>query len=367
MRISRLFVLLAAVLAISPMAAFGASRPAVGAVYVLSNDPDANAVIVYDRDFRGRLTLGASYATGGFGSGSGNAPLGSQGALALSADNRWLFAVNAGSDDISVFRVRRRGLDLIGYYESGGAFPSSLTVYHNLVYVLNAGRDGTPASIFGFRLKPDGRLTPLPDAIRPLPGGGFHQVSFTPYGNALVITKGGADANEILVFGVDEDGMPDAAPVISPSAGVNPFGFAFDFRGHLIVTEAGSRSLSSYALQEDHSLEVITASLSNGNAATCWVAKTWFGSFFTANTGGSNFSSYRVLPADGSLRLVDADAASGDAPTDLTISRSGRYLYAINSNSGTVGAFRISFNGRLEDLGAVEGIPPLQAQGIAVR
>ncbi len=367
MRISRLFVLLAAVLAISPVAAFGASRPAAGAVYVLSNDPGANAVIVYDRDLRGRLTLGESYATGGYGSGSGAAPLGSQGALRLSADYRWLFAVNAGSDDVSVFRVRRHGLDLIGYYESGGAFPSSLTVYHNLLYVLNAGRDGTPANIFGFRLKPNGRLTPLPETIRQLPGAGFHQVSFTPYGNALVITKGGVDANELLVFGVDEDGMPDAAPVISPSAGVNPFGFVFDFRGHLIVTEAGSRAVSSYALQKDNTLEVITASLSNGNAATCWVANTWFGGFFTANTGGNDFSSYRIRPADGSLHLVEADAASGDAPTDLAISRSGRYLYAINSNSGTVGAYRISFNGQLEELGAAEGIPPLQAQGIAVR
>jgi 6-phosphogluconolactonase len=367
MRISRLFVLLAAVLAISPVAAFGGSRPAVGAVYVMSNDSDANSVIVYDRDFRGRLTLGESYATGGYGSGNGAAPLGSQGALGLSANHRWLFAVNAGSDDVSVFRVRRHGLELIGYFESRGAFPTSLTVYHNLVYVLNAGRDGTPPSIIGFRLKHDGRLIPMHESIRELPGGGFHQVGFSPRGNALVITKGGADANEILVFGVNEDGMPDAAPVISPSAGAVPFGFTFDFRGHLIVTEAGSRAVSSYALQEDKTLEVITASLSNGNAATCWVANTWFGSIFTANTGGGNFSAYRIRPADGSLRLVDADAASGDAPTDLAISRSGRYLYAINSSSGTVGAFRIAFNGQLEDLGAVEGIPPLQAQGIAVR
>jgi 6-phosphogluconolactonase len=367
MRISRLFILLTVLLAISPMAAFGDSRPAVGAVYVMSNDPGSNEVIVFNRDFRGRLTLGESYATGGFGSGSGAAPLGSQGALALSGNHRWLFTVNAGSDDISVFRVRRHGLELVGYYDSNGAFPTSLTVYHNLVYVLNAGREGNPASLFGFRLKPNGRLVPLTESIRELPGGGFHQVGFSPRGNALVISKGGADANELLVFGMDEDGLPDAAPVVSPSAGAVPFGFTFDWRGHLIVTEAGSRAVSSYELLEDNSLEVITASLSNGNAATCWIANTWFGSAFTANTGGNNFSSYRIRAADGSLRLVDDDAASGDLPTDLAITRSGRYLYAINANSGTVGAFRIRFNGQLEDLGAVEGLPPLQAQGIAVR
>ncbi|MEJ2154124.1 MAG: beta-propeller fold lactonase family protein [Desulfobacteraceae bacterium] len=366
MKISKLFILLTALLVLSPMAAFGDFRSTVGAVYVMSNDPNANAVIVYDRDFRGRLTLRDAYATGGTGSGSGAAPLGSQGALTLSVNKRWLFAVNAGSDDVSVFRVRRRGLELIGYYESHGSFPTSVTFYHNLLYVLNAGRDGNPASIFGFRLRHNGQLIPIDNSIRQLPGDGFHQVGFNPRGDALVITKGGAE-NEILVFGVDEEGIPDAAPTISPSAGVNPFGFAFDWRGRLLVSEAGSRAVSSYALLEDNSLEVISASVSNGNAATCWLANTWFGSVFTANTGGNTLSSYRVRPANGSLRLLEADAGQGDLPTDLSVTRSGRYLYVINSNNGTVGAFRVSFNGQLEDLGAVAGLPPLQAQGIAVR
>jgi hypothetical protein len=102
-------------------------------------------------------------------------------------------------------------------------------------------------------------LIPLTDSFRELPSGGFHQVGFSPRGDALVITKGGVDANEILVFGVDEGGLPDAAPTISPSAGVNPFGFIFDWRSHLIVAEAGSQAASSYALLDDNSLEVISA------------------------------------------------------------------------------------------------------------
>jgi 6-phosphogluconolactonase len=131
MRNSNLFVILA-LLVVSPMAAFGHSRPPVGAVYVMSNDPTSNEIIACDRDSRGQLTFWNAYTTGGFGSGSGAAPLGSQGALTISANHRWLFAVNAGSDDVSVFRVRRHGLELVGYYDSRGAFPTSVTFYHNL-------------------------------------------------------------------------------------------------------------------------------------------------------------------------------------------------------------------------------------------
>lgn len=367
MRISKLLLLLVVLTALSPMVAFGDfSRPA-GAVYVMSNDPGGNEVVVFNRNFRGRLTPGGVFATGGLGTGGGIDPLASQGSLVLSANNRWLFAANAGSDDISVFRVRRHDLELVGYFESGGAFPTSLTFYHNLLYVLNAGRGDSPASIAGFRINHHGRLIPLTDSVRELSGGGFHQVGFSRHGDALVITKGGADADEILVYGVNEEGLPDDLPSVTPSAGVVPFGFIFDWRGHLLVAEAGSRAVSSYTLLEDNTLEVINASVSNGNAATCWIAGTWFGSVFTANTGGDNISSYRVRNGDGSLRLIEADAASGDKPIDMAITRSGRYLYVLNANSGTVGAYRISINGRLRDLGVVPGLPPLYAQGIAVR
>jgi len=367
MRINKLLIVLAVLMVLSPIAAFGDGRPSAGAVYVMSNAPEGNEVVVFNRDFRGRLSPAGAYTTGGLGTGGGIDPLGSQGSLIISPNKRWLFAVNAGSDDISIFRVRRNDLELIGYFESGGEFPTSLTFSHNLLYVLNAGRDGSAPNITGFRLKRHGQLIPLAGSSRSLPGGGFHQVGFNPRGDALVVTKGGGDADEILVFAVDEEGLPDALPTISPSAGIVPFGFIFDWRGHLLVAEAGSRAVSSYALLEDNTLEVIDASVSNGNAATCWIAGTWFGGVFTANTGGDNISAYKVRLDDGSLRLLEADAAAGDKPVDMAATRSGRYLYVLNANNGTVGAFRVFFDGQLRDLGAVEGLPPLYAQGIAVR
>lgn len=362
------FVILTVLLALVPMAAFGGDQPSAGAVYVMSNAPDGNEVVVFERDLRGRLTLADSYATAGLGSGGGIDPLGSQGALILSPNKRWLFAVNAGSDDISVFRVRRHALDLVGNFDSGGGFPVSLALYRNLLYVLNAAQDGAGPNITGFSLNRHGELTPLPGSTRSLGPGGFHQVGFNPRGDALVVTQGSpGGVNAIHVFGVDEDGQPDAAPTITPSSGIVPFGFIFDWRGHLLVSEAGSGAVSSYEILDDYSLGVIDASVPNGNRATCWIAGTWFGGVFTANTGSDNISSYRVNIGDGQLRLLEANAASGNKPIDMATTTSGLYLYVLNAGDGTVGAFRISPYGGLRDLGTVAGLPLLFAQGIAVR
>src|SRR5436305_1920706 len=90
-------------LALLPAFALGSggaalARGNVGAVYTLTNAAAGNRVAVFDRASDGALTPAGTYSTGGLGSGDG---LGSQGALALSQGNKWLFAVNAGSNEIS--------------------------------------------------------------------------------------------------------------------------------------------------------------------------------------------------------------------------------------------------------------------------
>ena len=192
-------------------------------------------------------------------------------------------------------------------------------------------------------------------------------MGFTPRGDSLIVTKGGGDANEIFVFAVDEEGIPDAAPTITPSAGLVPFGFIFDWRGHLLVAEAGSGAVSSYAIMEDNTLDVIDASVPNDNNATCWIVGTWFGTIITSNTASDNLSTYRVKVADGSLLIKDKVAATGNKPIDMATTASGRYLYALNAADGTVSAFRIFPRGRLRHLGTVAGLPELYAQGIAAR
>ncbi len=162
----------AGLLSAQPFGALGA----VGAVYTMTNNLAGNEVVVLHRSALGALTPGGSYATGGQGSGGG---LGNQGGVTLSDDERWLFAVNAGSSDVSVFAVRRRGVRLTDRQPSGGLQPISVTVHNDLVYVLNEGGAG---SIAGFRLDRRGRLAPIPGSMQPLSGPGVDpaQIAFDP-------------------------------------------------------------------------------------------------------------------------------------------------------------------------------------------
>jgi 6-phosphogluconolactonase len=364
LKLKQLMIFAATLLSVCMGISVASATNTVGAVYVMTNDAAGNEIVIFDRDARGKLTNAHSVPTGRDGSGGGLDPLGSQGSIVLTRDHRWLLAVNAGSDEISVFRVQPygNGLILIGNFNAGGTFPVSLTIFHNLVYVLNADSP----NITGFYLTHWGELKPLADSTRSLGAGAFSQVGFDPKGRNLIITNR-AD-NSILVYSVDKDGLPSMNPVSSPSSGAGPFGFIFDRRGHLVVSEAGSGAVTSYDVLFDDSLHAISPSVANGQMATCWIAANWLYAF-TANTGSDTISSYRVN-FNGILALLDATAGFGNKPIDLATTRFGRFLYVLNAGNGTdgsVGMFRIKLNGGLVDMGTVDVGLSNFAQGIAVR
>jgi 6-phosphogluconolactonase len=120
------------------------------AVYALSNATTGNAVVVYSRSSSGALAPAGSFPTGGNGTGAG---LGSQDAVIVDDEGRLLFAVNAGSNSVSSFRIREHGLELVDTAPSGGSMPTSIGVHDDLLYVLNAGE---PNSISGLRVSRHG-------------------------------------------------------------------------------------------------------------------------------------------------------------------------------------------------------------------
>ena len=356
-------VLSAAILMISAVTVLADNQrdtEAVGAVYAMTNAASGNQVVIFDRDDEGMLTMTGSISTGGMGSGSALDPLGSQGSLKLSENHRWLVAVNAGSNEITVFRVLRDGLKFADKVNSGGIFPVSVTISHNLVYVLNAG--GSP-NVTGFILSRRGELHPLAMSTRSLGSGGFAQVGFDPEGERLVITDK-ADS-KILVYSVDDDGLPSMNPVTSPSHGATPFGFVFDQRGRLIVVEVGPDAVSSYKIQHDDTLDVISGSVTNGQVAACWIAENERGDVFTANPGSGSISAYK--DRHGSLVLLNGVAGTGTTPLDLSITPDGRYLYALDPQNGTIDMFQIEHDGSLISLSTADGGFSIFAQGIAAR
>lgn len=339
------------------------------AVYTTANAAAGNAVLVF-RDAPGApLRLDESVSTHGQGTDAG---LGSQGALALSRNGRWLFAVNAGSNDISTFRVDHEGhVRFAGRHASGGMQPISLTQRGDLLYVLNAGGSG---NISGFRVRWDGTLEPIPGSTRDLGGSavGPAQVGFNTNGDTLVVTE--KAANKIALYGVDEDGIP-TGPMLVNSAGATPFGFAIDRHDHLLVSEAfggavGASAVSSYELEED-GLEIETASVPTHQTAACWVVATRHGRFaYATNTGSGTVTGYRVLRG-GDLQSLTSNGATGStgagsAPTDAALSAGDRNLYVLTANVGRIARLGVHPDGSLSPLVGATGVP-LSAVGLAVR
>jgi len=324
-----------------------------GALFTMTNSASGNEVLVFERSSDGTLSLQGAYSTGGLGTGAG---LGNQGGLILSRSGRLLLVCNAGSNDISLFKVKRNGLDLLDRVPSGGETPISVSVRGRLVYVLNGGGDG---NISGFVLRRHGQLWPLDESSRPLSGSGTGpaQISFSNNGRVLVVTE--KATNQILTYKVNHRGLTDG-PEVFASSGATPFGFAFSRKGYLIVSEAfggaaNASATSSYRVYNNGGLNVISPSVATNQTAACWIVITDNGKFaYTTNAGSGNISGYRIN-YDGTIELLNHDGitgvtGAGSAPIDMAVSRGSRYLYSLNSGTQNISIFKINRDGSLEHI-----------------
>lgn len=317
--------------------AASASQDTPGAVYALTNSASGNAVAYFARSAQGTLTYVGQFPTGGLGTG---AALGSQSSVTLSDDGRALYAVNAGSNTISKFDVQPDGLALVAQFPSGGVRPISVTVHDDVLYVLNAGSN----TINGLT------TAGAPTASQPLLGAGAAQVAFSPSGDELVVTEKTSQTIDTyaVVGGAAQPG------VSSPSAGVTPFGFAFDNLGRAFVSEAGG-SASSYTV-DAAGAHVISGAVPTFQGAPCWLVVSKNGKFaFTANAGAGSISGFAVS-ANGSLSLLGSTPGLAH-PLDEAMSNNGRYLYVLNDGRHDISGYRVAADGSLTPLGEVGALP----------
>ena len=354
----------------------GGNNRAAGAVFAMTNATEGNEIVVYERFNNGTLNRLRSVSTRGLGIG---VDTDTQGPLRLSENNRYLYAVNPGSDNVTVFEVDGTRLRFLQIIDAGDQ-PLSLTISGNLLYVL----DGSVAEqgIMGFRIANNGTLTPLPNSTRMLsspiavPG----EIRFSPDGRTILVTQKTTNTlltpqNAVDAFTIGADGYATAMPIRNASFGLRPFSLAFRNDGKLVVVEAfnaspGLSASSSYQLNANGTITVISGSIPNGQTDVCWVVITNDGRYvYTANFGSGTISSYSLSPS-GNLTLLNGVAAStGDMsqPVDMDLSANGRYLYQLLRGDGAVAAFRIEANGSLTSLGTVTGGLPVGdgASGLA--
>ncbi|GAB1639911.1 lactonase family protein [Krasilnikovia sp. MM14-A1259] len=339
------------------------------AVFVQLNGLAGNSVQAYQRARNGTLTSAGRYATGGLGGAEVQAtvdPLASQGSLVYDAPHHRLYAVNAGSDTLTVFDVDGARLTRRQVVGSGGAFPVSIAVRGDLLYALNAGADG---SVQGFQITRAG-LAPLSYAHRSLRLANANppvfisapaQVGISPDARHLVVTT--KNHNTIDVFALDRDGRPHGDAVVTPT--LTPVPFAFDFtRQGIVVTEVGTSAVTHYRLRADGTLTPLS-SVADGQVALCWI-QALAGHLYGANAGSGTVSGFE-LGATGRVTLAPRNggvaARPGGAPIDMTAT--GGYLYVQNPGTGRIDGYRAAADGTLTPVTTVSGLPAPGMEGIA--
>jgi 6-phosphogluconolactonase len=350
----------------------------MGTVYIMTNSFEGNKVIAFNRRRNGIISLMGCFETCGRGSGvsdvsaeitdAGVDPLKSQYSL-INACNKFLFAVNAGNNTVSCFRIADTGvITLADVTDSYGIRPVSLAFCNNVLYVLNAG---APPNVTGFRINESGWFSRLssteplsaPDSV---PG----SVLFSPDGSQLAVTETSYD--RISIFNV-LDSKKLTRPAINVSHGTGPLGMDFLGPCILLVAEEGRNAVSSYKVYINGSLTVISGSVENGQRGMRRVYITPDRRYaYTTDTLSGTISVYHiekcgVLKYMGSI-LIDYNNTA-TFPTDAGISPDGKFFYVLNGATGALYAFKIENNGQLNKIQELvwSDVPIPGVQGLAVR
>jgi 6-phosphogluconolactonase len=341
---------------------------APGYVYLDDNTAGANTISGFSRSADGALTRlpGSPFPAGGAGLGAG---VGSQGAIQTADYGRYVLAVDAGSNQISVLAIGHDGslTPVPGSpFASGGVEPDSIAVNHGLVYVSNTGAGGT--NYIGFTLGWNGQLHAIPGSTVTLPAGsGPGEIVLNSNNTKLAGMR--VTTSLIDSFWLDRSGRPHAAPGSPyPAQGLGPFGSQFRPTNpdQLFVDNAhngtGLGTVSAFDDLPNGTLSSIGASpFADFQTAPCWQVISPDGRYLYAlDTGSAEISSYAIA-SDGILTLLSNTPVSstpGVTGTDIAISPDGRTLYVNMAKINAVAAFAVHD-------GSVTQLPnsPTQASG----
>lgn len=350
---------------VSARGALAARSDVVGHVYVNLNSSPVNTVAAFDRHPDGALTptAGSPFVVGGFG-----ASVPSQGALQISSDGRYLLAVDAGSNEISVLYINQDGsLRPVSGSPilSGGIEPVSIAVHGDEIVVANDGNASGGANYTAFRLNAGGHLAPTGWSYALPAPTTVGDVLFSPDGTHLIGTR--VDSSLIDSFTANPDGSFTAAsgsPFANPTGFYGPFGSQFRptdpselyiSNAHNASGGAAPGSVSAFNVAGDGALSAIGASpyAAGGQIATCWVTISHSGQYlFGVNTGSSSVSSFSI-GSDGSLSYIGSTALTGTGnlgALDIGLDPADSLAYVVERGANAVAGLQVNEDGSLTEL-----------------
>ncbi len=315
-----------------------------------TNDSIQNEIVGYRRNSNGKLDSLFTLST--FGKGI-NGPLRSQNSMLWTKEGKFLLVCNAGSNDVSVFKIDGENVTFLNKYSSGGQTPVSITQYKDFIYVLNSGHHGI---LSGFKITQDGTLNPIPGINIEVDTmvSGPAQASFTCDGSGIIITC--RSSNKIIGFQMSKDGIPVGKTSISSNTEV-PYGFDLDEDGKIFVTEAKQSGISVYQWKNGKELEKLFDLSKDLHTAACWIKLTKDRKYaFVADADPKNIAGFQIAKT-GQCTLIKSDGKSSsteNTPTELTIV-DDQFLYVSSIRNSAIEVYQIDGSGNLIKIQKLDG------------
>jgi len=372
----------------------------VGAAFFLSNDPTGNAVIVSTIAEDGTLSFASAVPTGGLGAHGVSDPNGpdalfSQGSVKVLGS--MLFAVNAGSNTVSMFNIDMTNPDILTMagapIGTEGEFPVSIAVSEvtNNVCVLNGGANNGVAC---FSASADTGMAPLANSQRNLkvnqttppsgPAGSMSHVIFSEDGTQLFAAVKGVPPvpGFLATFDVAQDGSlsSDFVPSTPASGGLVPFGMtAIPGTKAVLSTDAAiGYTIFDFSSGDNATNTVFPI---EGQGATCWVvhsAKT--GNFYLTDLDTSIVTEVNVDQNLNSTIVAQYPQGNGTGSVDDDIAsiNGNDFLYVLLSNATTITVTSLDAPGKttpiqkfdvaaaMTSAGANVTLNPFNVQGMTV-
>jgi 6-phosphogluconolactonase len=362
MRRARLVgVSLAAIALLIPVVASAASKQgqgqqggkaAGGWVVTATNNPAGNKLWIYKRGANGKLTQTGSVSTGGKGIAS-EPPFGfpivdSSGSIATTPNGKLIFVVNAGSNQVTSFRVTSSGVHRVSVASTHGKLPISVASSGNLLYVVNEASK----NIYGWTFTPSGVLHPIAGSNQKLTAvtpkgkkdkvGVAAAINFTSDGKVVAVTERGLPRTygEIDTFVLKPGGAAGPAQAFATKGVANPFGFS-PVGKYLLVSNAGLVKTPSGAMPNPADFTQFT-----GTVATYKVSSTGKVSFVSNASSGGRAACWLIVSKDGKVAVTTNTLSSGTPPAG-----------GPTSGKGAVATLSVSPNGHLHVLKQADTSP----------
>lgn len=339
-------------------------------LYTMTNVAGPNAVAAFNIDPQtGLLQFQALYPTGGIG--NPNTVRSSQNAMVT--DGNYLYVVNPGSNDISVFEINQNGtLTLMGPpMPSGGIRPVSLAISRQgLMYVANQGDfTTTPANYSGF-WSTNGRLSPVQNsAVQLTLNSKPSQLLFSDDGKFLIGAR--PAASTIDTFHVSDSGQLERLGEYTGQPGAFAMEFNPVIRHQLVFTLAFFPGSATYEITGSNELHQLSTAADPFAGDPCWLVvrndgkALWLSGFFE-----SGVSLHEIGP-NGELTFIGKHdtSAFGQFSTFLASDADQRFMYEVIPGSNVVHAMQITgdtANGGLSDMQTVSVPGALNPIGLVI-